>query len=164
MEKEERGRGGILSAELGNCFSMVLRKFLNSSVVQWAIPVRLHAREATLTRCLPLISSDSFSVTVGSICNVLTDTCPCFRQVSIASVSPTESTLQKKQRLQNIFCSFFRIQNEVTNPQSTIKMIKCKHYWGFTINILCINMFSEVLLHFYCFSIWLYSILAFTMK
>lgn len=160
MEKEERGRGDILSAELENCFSMVLRKFLNSSVVQWGC---MPGKQPWLA-ALPLISSDSFSVTVGSICNVLTDTCPCFRQVSIASVNPMESTLQKKQCLQNIFCSFFRIQNEVTNPQSTIKMIKCKHYWGFTINILCINMFSEALLHFYCFSIWLYSILAFTMK
>lgn len=33
MEKEERGRGGILSAELENCFSMVLRKFLICSPV-----------------------------------------------------------------------------------------------------------------------------------
>lgn len=69
---------------------------------------------------------------------------PTSQQISISSVNPAENALQKKQCLQNISCSFFRIQNEVTNPWYTIKMIKCKHYWASIINILYINTFSKV--------------------
>ena len=64
---------------------------------------------------------------------------PTSQQISISSVNPAENALQEKQCLQNISCSFFRIQNEVTNPWYTIKMIKCKHYWASVIFYILIH-------------------------
>lgn len=149
--------------EKRDCLPIVLNKFPNSSTGRVAFWKDLVAMKQPCTAFLsfPLI----ILVPLWEAFVIRIQTCaPTPQQISISSVNPTESALQKKQCLQNISCSFFRIQREVTNPWYTIKMIKCKHYWACIINILYINMFSKVLFHFYCFSVWHYSILVHAMK
>ena len=157
--KKLREGCGFLNTELEerHCLSVVLNMF----------PELIHTPLNTLTRIqfneamwlgLLLIPPIILVPLWEAFVMCLQIHAPTSQQISISSVNPAENALQKKQCLQNISCSFFRIQNEVTNPWYTIKMIKCKYYWASIINILYINTFSNVLYHFYSF--W-YSIILF---
>lgn len=141
---------GPKKLEERHCLSVVLNMFPELIHIPLDILIRIQFNEAMWLGLLlipPIILVPLWEAFV--MC--LQIHAPTSQQISISSVNPTENALQKKQCLQNISCSFFRIQNEVTNPWYTIKMIKCKHYWASIINILYINTFSKVLHHFYSF-------------
>lgn len=157
--KKLREGCGFLNTELEDrhCLSVVLNMFPKLIHTPLNILIRIQFNEAMWLGLLlipPIILVPLWEAFV--MC--LQIHAPTSQQISISSVNPAENALQKKQCLQNISCSFFRIQNEVTNPWYTIKMIKCKHYRASIINILYINTFSKVLYHFYSF--W-YSIMLF---